>query len=304
MKGDGRHRQRITVVLLTHNCARWLDRTLDHVIALDVPVVAVDNASTDGTRDLLVARPGIVLVALGQNIGAAGRNVGLERAHTPYVAFCDDDGWYDGRGLDLACDLLDRHPSLGLVNARILVGDEDRLDPISAEMAASPLPDEHDLPGSVLLGFMAGAVIVRRDAYLQAGGYDPRFFMGGEEETLAIKLARLGWQMRYIPEVVVHHYPSMVNAPGLRHYGVRNTIVNAWLHRPVRSAWRWTCFIVRTTRTRSALARGLLMALGSLRWVARERSVMPHALDADLTVLDDRRRAATTDRDRDQGAVW
>ncbi|MVA74884.1 glycosyltransferase [Auraticoccus sp. F435] len=278
--------QRVTVVLLTYNCAHRLDEVLDHLLALGVPLVAVDNASGDGTVDVL-RRRGVEVHRLPRNIGAAARNVGVELARTPYVACCDDDGWYEREGLVLAADLMDRHPVLAVVNARILVGPEQRLDPISAVMADSPLPDRHDLPGTVLMGFMAGAVVVRRSAYLQVGGYAERFFIGGEEETLALPLLRAGWQMRYVPEVVVQHRPSRANVDAVRPYGMRNTLWNAWLHRPLGSALRWTWFVLRDPRRRPGRWRGVLWALLGMPAVLRDRSVMPAQLDADLRVLDE-----------------
>jgi GT2 family glycosyltransferase len=296
--------RRLSVVLLTHNCVSRVGRTLDRLDGLGVPVVVVDNASTDGTAALVRSHPSLHLVSLRENLGAAGRNVGAEQVRTPYIAFCDDDEWFELDGLHHAADLLDRHPSLALVNGRILVEPDQRLDPICAEMAESPLPDRAGIPGAVLLGFMAGAVVVRRSAYEQVGGYDRRVFMGGEEETLALPLAKRGWQMRYVEEVVIHHQPSRANARGLRHFGVRNTIVNAWLHRPVRSAARWTWFIVRTTPSRWQMLRGVAMALRCVPWVLRERSPMPADLDRWLRVLEDRRRTATPTRRRADSVPW
>lgn len=155
---------RVSVVLLTYNCAQRLDPILDHLLDLQVEIIAVDNGSRDDTVSVLHRR-GLRVLALAENIGAAARNLGVEHATTPYVAMCDDDGWYERDGLIEAADLLDHHPRLAVVNGRILVGDEERLDPISAEMAVSPLPATDDLPGAALLGFMAGAVVVRRRAY-------------------------------------------------------------------------------------------------------------------------------------------
>lgn len=296
-------RDRLTIVLLTHDCSKWVDRTLEEVRRLDVPVIVVDNASSDDTVARVRAH-GLTVVALATNIGAAARNIGAERAATPYVAFCDDDGWYESSGLERAVQVLDRYPTLAVVNARILVGAEERLDPISREMEQSPLSGQDDIPGAVLVGFMAGAVVMRRAAFLDVGGYDRRFFIGGEEETVAVPLLRRGWRMRYLPEVVVHHYPSGVNASLIRHFGVRNTLVNAWLHRPVRSAAAWTWFIVRTTPSRRALARGLMMFLRQAPWIVRDRTVMTHGLDTELRTLDERRRTATAGRRRDRESVW
>lgn len=282
---------RITIVLLTYNCAHRLDAVAEELEGTGVPVVAVDNGSRDGTAELLRRRGTFEVVALPDNIGAAARNVGVERATTPYVATCDDDGWFDPEGLALAADLLDAWPSIGLINARILVGAEQRLDPISAEMAASPLPDPDGLPGTPLLGFMAGAVVVRRTAYRQVGGYDPRFFIGGEEETLSFRLAKAGWQLRYVPAVVVHHRPSLANVTRLRPYGLRNTLWNAWLHRPWPSALRWTAFTLVDRPKNGDWWRGLGMAVRGLPWVLRERDPMPAELDDQLRLLDRRRFA-------------
>lgn len=282
----------LTVVLLTYNCGHRLDRVLDQLLALGLPVIAVDNGSGDDTVARLTERPGVEVVALEQNIGAAGRNAGLDRARTPYVMFCDDDGWWDPDGLDEAVKLFEQHPRLAVINARILVRDEARLDPISVEMADSPLEDHSGVPGAVLLSFMAGAVIVRRSAYDEVGGYDPVFFLGGEEETLAVKLARRGWQMRYIPVVVMRHHPSVANAPKLRAFGMRNTLWNAWLHRRLPSAVRWTLFTLADTPKNEDWLRGVRMAVRGAGWVLRARRPIDAALDDALSVLDRRRFAA------------
>ncbi|HET9873278.1 MAG TPA: glycosyltransferase [Propionibacteriaceae bacterium] len=282
--------ERVTVVLLTYNCASRIEEVLRHLLDLDVPVIAVDNASTDGTADV-VSRFDVELIRLPQNVGAAGRNAGAAAATTAYVAFCDDDGWYEREGLEAACDLMDAHPRLGLVNARILVGTQGRLDPISAEMSESPIPDRLGIPGAVLLSFMAGAVIVRRTAYQEVGGYDPRFFIGGEEETVGFPLAKAGWEMRYVPEVVVHHHPSLANAGNLRAYGMRNTLWTAWLHRRWLSALRYTAFTLADTPKNKDYLVGLRMAMAGLPWVLAERKPMSRQLDADLSTLDRRRYA-------------
>ena len=267
---------RVTQVLLTFNSARWLDRTLEHLFATGAPVIAVDNASADDTVAVLrrhAAAGRLELVELDRNVGAAARNRGVEAAHTPYVAFCDDDTWYEPAGLDLAADLLDGHPRLGLVTGRILVDDEDRLDAISEEMAASPLAERHGIPGAVLVSYMGGASVARRSAFLEVGGYDPRFFLGGEEETVGWHLLRAGWQQRYVDDVVVHHHPSLANYAGMGHFGVRNTLVTAWLHRPAGAALGWTAHVVRHTRKDRTLARGLAMTVAAVPWIIRERSV-------------------------------
>lgn len=277
---------RVTIVLLTYNCADRIATTVRHLIDSQVPIIAVDNASEDDTLDVLRGFKQLQVIALPKNIGAAGRNYGVEAAKTPYVAFADDDAWWDPASLTTAANLLEAHPRLVLVNARILVGPEKRLDPICEEMAMSPWENESGIPGKVLVSFMAGASVVKRQAYLQAGGYDKKFFMGGEEETLAWKMLKLGWQMRYIPDVIAYHHPSKQNAGGLRHYGIRNTIWTAWLHRPASSAWRWTLYVIKSSPKNFLLGKALLMAFAGAPWVWRHRQVVERAIEHKLATLD------------------
>jgi N-acetylglucosaminyl-diphospho-decaprenol L-rhamnosyltransferase len=279
--------QRVGIVLLTYNCAHRLGVVLAQLARCAAPIVAVDNASSDGTPEVL-GEHGIPTITLPTNLGAAARNVGADHLDTPYVAFCDDDGWFEPDALRVAADLFDRHPRLALVNARILVGKDRALDPISAEMRASPLEDTAGIPGRVLLGFMAGAVILRRTAFLEVGGYDREFFIGAEEDTLAVKLARAGWHMRYIDDAVVVHHPSLANAAGVRKYVLRNALWTCWLHRRPISVMRRTVSLLRDEPMSRDWMRGVSMALRGLPWVLRRRSPMSRALDHQYRMLERR----------------
>lgn len=278
---------RITLVLLTYNCGDAIDETLARLLPLGVPLVVVDNGSTDQTVERLCGfqQSNVEVLALPRNVGAVARNEGLKRARTPYVAFCDDDMGWDHEGLRRAADLLDAHARLGLVNARILVGKERQLDPISRVMDRSPLRDSAGIPGIPILSFMAGAVVVRKSAWLSVGGYHPRFHISGEEEIVGWRLARDGWEMRYVPAVISYHFPSLRNAPGLQHYGVRNTLWTAWLHLSARHAWRWTRTVIRNSPKNRILFKGLVMTLPGVFWIWRERAVLPAELEATIRRL-------------------
>ena len=189
--------QRVSVVILTYNRADELRRTLQQMQARceQAALIVVDNASTDGTAAMVAAEfPQARLIAAPGNMGGAGRNLGVQAASTPYVAFCDDDSWWQPGALSAAADLLDAHPNVAGVCGRILLGQEQIEDPVCAQMAGSPLPSD-GLPGPALLGFVACAVVFRRQAYLDAGGYEQRFFVGGEEALLTLDLVDAGWHV-------------------------------------------------------------------------------------------------------------
>jgi GT2 family glycosyltransferase len=281
--------ERVTVSVLTHNRADQLAVTLDLLIAASdgAPIVVVDNGSTDHTGEV-VARyhPRVVHLRLTENSGAAGRNAGVLWAPTPYVALCDDDTWWAPGSLGRAAEALDRYPDVGVVTARVLVGREERVDPVSEIMAHSPLHARGDLPGPPILGFLAGASMVRRRAFLAAGGFDPRFFLGGEEQLLAVDMASLGWSMVYLPSAIVHHHPSPSrDAVRRRVLLARNELWFTWLRRPWRSALRDTARLLQRAKTDPSVRRAAIEAARGLPWVIRERQVVPEDVEQALQAI-------------------
>jgi GT2 family glycosyltransferase len=276
--------------MITHNRRQEVLCTLAHLTALPSrpKIIVVDNASEDGTPAAVAARfPQVEVLPAGGNLGAAGRTLGVRRAQTPYVALCDDDTWWAPGSLRRAADLLDAHPRLAVVTGRVLVGPEEREDPVCKVLEQSPLPREPGLPGPPLLGFLAGASMVRRAGFLAAGGFEPRFFIGGEEELLAANLAARGWRLCYVPEVVIHHHPSpRRGGPGRRWCLVRNALWFAWLRRPLASALRRTLWTALTQPWDRAALGGFAAALAGMLWVLRRRAVVPRAVEHGLRLLD------------------
>jgi GT2 family glycosyltransferase len=221
----------VTIVVMTRD--RWpdLERSLRRHHA---PVVLVDNGSGDGTPHLVRTHfPQVTVVELPENLGAVARNLGVERARTPYVAFADDDSWWAPGALDRAVRHLDRHPRLAVLAGRVLVGDDEVPDPVCDVMARSPLGTEPDLPGPSVLGFLACGAVVRAEAFLAAGGFDDVVFFMGEEERLALDLATLGWGLAYVDDVVAHHHPSPSRSSVARRArAARNRLLTALLRRP------------------------------------------------------------------------
>lgn len=261
-------------------------------------VVLVDNGSTDGTADAVRERyPAVEVVALSENLGAVGRNIGVRRLRTPYVAFCDDDTWWAPGSLTRAADVLDAYPRLALVNARIVVEPSGAEDPIVAELRDSPVPGPDWLPGPALGSFLAGASVLRRDAFERAGGFSERLWLGGEEELLATDLLSDGWELCYLEELTVHHRASVLrDATHRRRVGLRNTLWFTWLRRPAGAALRRTAFLATTVpRDRTSLL-GALDAVRGLGWLLANRRPRPAVVEARLARLDEAQRRSTARR--------
>ncbi len=272
----------VTVVVMTRD--RWpdLQRSLPRH---EAPVILVDNGSSDQTPRLVREHfPHVDVVELDGNRGSVARNIGVQRARTPYVAFADDDSWWAPDALQAAADVLDQHPRLAVLAGRMLVGPEARPDPICALMADSPLGRDPDLPGPSVLGFLACGAVVRRDAYLAAGGFDDVIFFMGEEERLCLDLAVLGWGMAYVDSVVAHHHPSPSrNSVERQARAARNRLLTAVLRRPWPVVLTMTADDLRAGRAGRMAVR---QALARLPRALRRRRVLPAEVEATRRLLD------------------
>jgi GT2 family glycosyltransferase len=280
----------VAVVIITRDRAEELLRTLDRLRALPErpEIVVVDQGSGDGAVWRVRARfPDVRVIELGENRGAAGRTIGARAVRAPFVAFADDDSWWAPGALDRAATCLERHPHVGLVAGRVLLGREEALDPACAAMAASPLGEPADVPGRRVLGFVACGAMVRRAAFLGVGGFHPRLGIGGEEQLLAADLAARGWLLVYDEDVVAYHHPSPVRDRGRRRaLQFRNDLWFAWLRRARPRATRVTQRTARAAFHDPAARAGLLGALQGFRWVPQQRRPVPAWLEADFARLD------------------
>lgn len=271
---------RVSVVVLTHERPQELERTLHHLEALpEAPaLIVVDNGASPATADVVRRFRRALLVPCPGNLGAAGRNRGVAQVRTPYVAFCDDDTWWEPGALARAAAVLDLYPRLGVLNAQVLVGPQNRVDPACERMASSPL-DSRGLPGPRLVSFMAGAVVMRAQAFREAGGYEPRFFLGAEEALMSQDLMAAGWDMAYVPAVQTHHHPSPARDRRARQLvTTRNRFWLAWLRLPWRLAWHETRKVWRDGQAQGVLGPALRAALGGLPWALARRRVLPPAV--------------------------
>jgi GT2 family glycosyltransferase len=273
--------RRIGVVVITHQRRLEALHAVARLTALpeQPPIVLVDNGSTDGTA------------------GAVGRNLGVERLSTPYVAFCDDDTWWKPGSLAGAADMFDAHPRLGIVNARIVVEPGGHDDPIVAELRDSPVPGPDWLPGPALGSFLAGASVVRREAFQAVGGFSARLWLGGEEELLATDLLTAGWEICYLDHLVVHHAASPVrDTIRRRRDGLRNTLWFTWLRRPLGPALRRTVFLAVTAPRDRTSGLAWWDAVRGLPWVLTHRRIRPQTIEDRLAPLDATQRASTARR--------
>ena len=265
----------VGVVVATHNRRASVLATLEQLEALPErpPIVVVDNGSADGTAAAVrSSHPGVTLLALDRNRGAFARNIGADRVQMPLIAFCDDDSWWLPGALSVAAEVFRRHPRLGLIAARVMVGSERRLDPLSAVMRG-PAPD--GLPGPRVTGFLACGTVMRREPFLAVGGFCERFMIGAEEELLAIDMRAAGWDLCYADEVVAIHDPHLEDRGPRGSLSRRNALWTSWLRKPAGRALRDTAALGWQARSDPVARLAVGSALRGIPWALVRRRPAP-----------------------------
>jgi GT2 family glycosyltransferase len=237
----------VSAIVLAYRRREEVANTLDRLADLPVDeVIVVDNASGDGTAELVRSRGGAVrLVEAGGNVGAAGRNLGAQAARGEFLVMLDDDSYPRPGAIEAALAVFAHAPEVGLVGGSVRDVDPDGQILFADEVGSFDWwlrAGRSEVPPSGLPAFFfpEGACVVRRQAYLEAGGCFPPYFMDhGLHQT--IRLLACGWDVRYVAAAVFEHRKAragrMSGARVLR-LRVRNQLWYFWLHFPAAVALR------------------------------------------------------------------
>jgi len=221
----------VTVVVVNCNGGGETLKCLRSVAASDPPPdrsVLVDNGSTDGTRDLIEKeyRGAVPLstIWLSDNVGpAAARNIGVASLTSPFVAFLDNDTTVCPTWLKAALETMAAFQA-DCAQCKLVFGtDIARLDSLGYLLGPFGFPRHIVRPGAaelpayqrprLIFGVKSAAMIIAKDAFESAGGFDPSFFIYGEETDLCWRLLRMGRRIVLAPDSVVFH-----NAGGTGRY--------------------------------------------------------------------------------------
>lgn len=211
---------KIAVVIPNWNGAEYLGACLDSLLKQSLParIIVVDNASADGSLELLGKFAGVEVIRNGRNLGfAGGVNTGFRRAiedGAKYVATLNNDAVADKDWLKELAGCLDRHPEAGIVTSKILSADGKHVDSTGDFLTVWGLPyprgrgetdsDKYDEPGEVF-GASGGASLYRAKVLKEIGLFDEAFFAYYEDVDLSFRAQLAGWKVRYRPTAVVHH---------------------------------------------------------------------------------------------------
>ncbi len=189
----------VSVCIGTFNRVRYVEETLDSVFAQTYPaldVVVVDDASTDGTPDLIARRYGdrVRLIRRTTNSGMCPitRNQAARAATGRYLAFLDsDDAWYPTK-LAKQVAQLEAHPEYALSHTYAHLMDEH--SQVFGVRHEGRLPPSGDCFEALLrhCWITISSILVRREVFDEIGWFieDPRYGIWGEDHEFFLRVAR------------------------------------------------------------------------------------------------------------------
>jgi glycosyltransferase involved in cell wall biosynthesis len=224
----------VSVLLPVIDAMEYLRPTIDSIVRQKLQpaeVIFIDDGSTDGTQEFIesIELPFHKQV-LYQKAGfqSAARNLAATHASGTYLAFIDhDDVWYP-QHLEQLVALLEANPLLGWAYSDMNEMDKD--GGLIATRIIRHLNPAAEHPKTNIINMMSSdmfvfpsAAVVRRDAFLQIGGFDERL-SGYEDDDLFLRMFRAGWLNAFNPEATICYR---------RHFGSSAFSERMWLSREI-----------------------------------------------------------------------
>jgi N-acetylglucosaminyl-diphospho-decaprenol L-rhamnosyltransferase len=253
------------------------------VCPIPCEITVVDNASSDGSADMVAADfPQVQLVRAAENLGfARATNEGLRRSSGEWLLLLNPDTEVVGDALPQMVEFLSVHPSAAAVGPSLIYPDGRPQDaafrfptlwmtfldlfPLHHRLLSSPLNGRYRPP---LEGQpfpvdhpLGAAMMIRRESLDEVGLLDEAFFMYCEEVDWSIRAGRLGWSIFHLPSAMVVHHSGQSTSQVKE-----EMLVELWRSRYRLYSKHYSKGFLRAHRIilRAGLARSMAMA----RWDA------------------------------------
>ena len=223
----------ISISIVSYNTRDLLRACLQSLEArreeVALEIIVIDNNSTDGSAEMVRAEfPKVLLIEAGENLGyGRANNRGLKDARGRHFFVLNSDTEVQPGALRALVDFLDNHPKAGAVTAQLILPDGSiqpscATDPNLMKVFWEQTYLDRLFPHNKITGgytmthwnyddireveqVAGAAVVIRREAWQQIGGFDPAFFMYFEDTDLCIRLRKAGWSIWFLPGARVHH---------------------------------------------------------------------------------------------------
>jgi GT2 family glycosyltransferase len=272
----------LSTIVVSHNTREELERCLTGLAEASGETIVVDNASSDGSAELVRGSfPRVALIALPENRGfGSAANEGMQVARGRFFLLLNADARPLGDAVRSLVTFAEERAWCGAVGPRLRRPDGSiqpsvrgfptlwrlateyfflrwfgrHTNALNAFYAASfdhsTVRDAEFLEAAVLL--------LRRDAVEDVGGFDPDFFMFNEEVDLCYRLRQAGWYVTFSPDAEFVHVGGASTRgawPSMYREQLRSHLRFLAKHHGARSAERGRILLLWAQRLRALVFR-------------------------------------------------
>jgi len=233
----------VSILIVHYNTPRLLRQTLKGIRRaapkVDYEVIVVDNNPKQRVKEMITQEfPEVVVLTSEANIGfGRGMNLAMEHAVGRYLFVFNPDMILAPGAVERLVDFMDHHPKVGMVGPRLNNPDGSlqhscyrfmkpitilyrrlpflRIFPSAKREVRAYLMVDQDHTQSQEVDYILGAaMLVRRQAFKEVGGFDPEFFVYFEDQDWCRRFWKAGWRVVYHPAVELIHYHRRETAEG------------------------------------------------------------------------------------------
>jgi GT2 family glycosyltransferase len=212
----------ISVVILNWNGGQLVENclmSLQGQTHRPLEMIMVDNASTDGSVDLVKKRfPNVKLIVNEKNLGfGGGNNIGIRASRGRYIMILNNDTRLDPNCIEELKRCIEKDESYGACASKILLECEDNLidaagiaiypDGLSIGRGRLERGDGYDEEVEVFAA-SGCAYLCRREMLEEIGLFDEDFFAYADDTDLGWRAQLANWRCIYNPKAIVYHFHS------------------------------------------------------------------------------------------------
>lgn len=212
---------KVFTIIVTYNGLKWIDKCISSVLEQST-VVIVDNNSSDGTSKIITEKfPEVVLLPQDKNRGfGIANNIGISyglKNGADAVFLLNQDAYVGKDCIENLVKISKIKTDYGIISPLHFNGNGNALDYSFQKLAyMSPLISDlitkqysKDIYDFKFIN--AAAWFIPKDVFLKVGGFDPMFFMYGEDDNFSQRVLYHGFKVGVIPSAEIFHDTSNTN---------------------------------------------------------------------------------------------